>query len=107
MSGYVLSRDADADLQNIFSYGYGACGEKQATAYLYELYETLGRIGANPGIGRARADLHPLVRGLSHRSHTVFFLPWRGTTLVTRILHGAADHLKAFEGYDPPAGMAD
>jgi len=42
-----------------------------------------------------------------HRSHTVFFLPWRGTTLVTRILHGAADHLKAFEGYDPPAGMAD
>lgn len=42
-----------------------------------------------------------------HRSHTVFFLPWRGSTLVTRILRGAADHLKAFEGYDPPAGMAD
>ena len=105
MSGYVLSGDADTDLQDIFLFGYSALGEKQATTYLHELYETLDRIGANPGIGRVRPDLHPLVRAFPRRSHTVFFLPWRGGTLITRILHGAADHQKAFDGFDPLASV--
>lgn len=101
MSGYVLSGDADADLQDIFSFGAITWGEKRATGYIYEIYEKLDLVGYNPDIGRPRPELHPLVRALPHGSHALFFMPWRGGTLIVRILHGAADHTKAFEGYDP------
>jgi len=38
MSGYVLSGDADADLQDIFSFGIATWGEKRATKYIYDIY---------------------------------------------------------------------
>lgn len=105
MTGYVLSDDADADLQDIFSYGFVTWGEKQATKYIYGLYELMASIGQNPNIGRLRADLHPLVRMFPSRPHAVFFMPWRGSTLIVRVLHGAANHRQAFEGYDPLAAL--
>lgn len=105
MSGYVLSDDADADLQDIFTFGVGAWGEKQATRYLFELYEILNRIGENPQIGPLRDDLLPNMRAFPRRSHTVYFMPWRGSTLIVRVLHGAADHQRAFAGYELPADL--
>lgn len=106
MSGYVLSGDADADLQDIFSFGIVTWGEKRATKYIYDIYEKLNLVGFNADIGRARPELHLFVRALPHGSHVLFFMPWRGGTLIVRILHGAADHQRAFEGYDPLASVA-
>ena len=105
MSGYVLSGDADADLQDLFVFGTVTWGEKRATKYIYDIYEKLDLVGFNADIGRARPDLHPLVRALPHGSHALFFMPWRGGTLIVRVLHGAADHQKAFQGYDPLASV--
>ncbi len=47
MSGYVLSGDADADLQDIFSFGIVTWGEKRATKYIYDMYEKLDLVGFN------------------------------------------------------------
>lgn len=105
MSGYVLSDDADGDLQDIFTFGVGAWGEKQATRYLFELYEAFGRIRENPQTAPLRADLFPDMRALPRGSHVVFFMPWRGSTLVVRVLHGAADHGRVFARYEPPSDL--
>ena len=105
MTGYVLSKDAEVDLQDIFSYGFGAWGEKQATKYLYDLYDKLEIVGKSPGIGRHRPELHSAIQAFPSGSHVVFFMPWNDITLIVRVIHAAADHESAFEGYDSTAAV--
>ncbi|MDP3527507.1 MAG: type II toxin-antitoxin system RelE/ParE family toxin [Hoeflea sp.] len=71
-------------------------GERQASAYLHELFEVFGHIGRHPHIGRLRPDLDEGLRSVPHGSHVIFFLPWQGETAIVRVLHGSRDHEDLF-----------
>jgi toxin ParE1/3/4 len=91
VSGYFLSLDADADLQDIYAYSDVAWGERQAALYLTGLYAVFERIGRHPAIGRARRELGDDVRSLPHGAHMVFYMPWHGEIAILRVLHGSMD----------------
>ncbi len=91
MSGFVLSRDADADLQDIYAYSEDSWGGRQAEAYVAGLFDAFERICRHPSIGRARPELGADIRSLPHGTHVVFYIPWRGEIAIVRVLHGAME----------------
>lgn len=105
MSGWVLSLDADEDLQDIFLYSVQTWGDRQARRYLDELFGLFADIGLNPAMGRVRTELGDGIRCFPHRSHVVFFMEWQGEIAILRVLHGSRDIDNAFAGFDPAAGL--
>ena len=102
---YFLSDAADADLQDIYQFGYGAWGERRAGSYIYDLHSLFERIAASPGIGRHRPELHATLQSFPHGSHQVFFTQLGSQVAVVRVLHGAADHRRQFQDYDPISAL--
>lgn len=101
MTGWFLSREADEDLQDIFSYGEEAWGEAQASKYLHELYGVFNLIADNPKLGRARPQLSEGLRSFVHGSHVVFYMLWLGELAIVRVLHSSRDVDAVFEEYEP------
>ena len=102
---YFLSDAADADLQDIYQFGYGAWGERQAGSYISELQSLFERLAASPGIGRHRPDLHATLQSFPHSAHQVFFTQLGSQVAFVRVLHGAADHQRQFQDYDPISAL--
>lgn len=98
---YVLSLDADGDLQDIYVYSEQMWGEDQARAYLVSLFDAFDAIGLNPAIGRLRSELGDGIRSLPHASHVIFFMEWQGEAAILRVLHGSRDIEEQFASYDP------
>ena len=71
MNGFLLSRDADIDLQDIFIYTDEFWGERQAKHYVAGLYEIFGQLGSNPGMGRLRHELGEGICSFPHGSHVI------------------------------------
>ncbi|MCI5077610.1 type II toxin-antitoxin system RelE/ParE family toxin [Oricola sp.] len=107
MSGYVLSLDAEEDLQDIYLYSEETWGPEQAARYLQELFETFGHIGRNPHMGRSRPELGSDLRSLPHVAHVIFYMEWRGEVAILRVLHGSRDTGGLFADHDPRAGLND
>ena len=91
MNGFVLSRDADADLQDIYTYSEDTWGAPQAVNYLAGLFDLFERICRHPFIGRTRPDLGGAIRSLPHGPHVVFYMPWQGGIAILRVLHASMD----------------
>lgn len=105
MSDWILSVDAEEDLQDIFLYTVHSWGERQARDYLTELFDLFATLALHPEMGRLREELGEGIRSFPHRSHVVFFMEWRGETAISRVLHGARDIDSAFVDFDPAAGF--
>lgn len=63
MSGYVLSRAARADLEQIWDYTFELWGDAQAEEYVREIQRAIERIVDNPMIGRAWMKSAPATGG--------------------------------------------
>ena len=107
MSGWILSLDADKDLQDIFLYTAQTWGEPQARNYVEDLFGLFGSIGLNPKMGRARDELGEGIRSFPHASHVIFFMEWQGETAILRVLHGSRYVDAAFAGFDPVANFSE
>ncbi len=107
MSGWVPTRRALADLEDIHTYGEATWGERQAKLYIEELYELFGRLSFAPGLGRQRPELGVSMRAFPHTSHLVFYLQWNDRVIISRVLHGSMDHEKVFDVYDPITDLPD
>lgn len=105
MSDWILSSDAEEDLQDIFLYTTQNWGDRRARVYLNELFELFATLALQPEMGRSREELGDGIRSFPHRSHIVFFMEWRGETAISRVLHGARDIDSAFVDFDPAAGF--
>lgn len=103
MSGYVLSRDADEDLQTIYAYSMQEWGTRQAALYLNALYDTFECIARMPGVGRQRGGLGEDIRSVPHGTHVVFYRPWEDDVAIVRVLHGSRDVGSVFGAPVPPA----
>jgi toxin ParE1/3/4 len=73
MTGYVLSKQAEKDIEAIFTYGINQFGIKKSSSYLDSLDETLKLIVSNPKIARVRPELDGEVRAYPFYAHIILY----------------------------------
>ena len=105
MSGYYLSRAADLDVDQLYEFGLGEWGERQADRYLHRLFNAFERIGLAPAAGRRRPELHETLRSLPHDSHIIIYSLLGAKVAIIRVVHGSADIKRIFQDYDPVAAL--
>ena len=90
--GYILSLDADQDLQSIFAYIAANSGIKRAEAVLAELEDAFAILAESPSLGRIRYDLSGLPRSWVVLRWLIFYEPVDANRiLVLRVVDGSRD----------------
>jgi toxin ParE1/3/4 len=89
---YRLTRQAAADLRDIYRYTRRRWGKAQAERYASQLQQCCTMLATRPHAGRKREelqppDLHSFVQG----SHVIFYQPQPYGVLIVRILHRTQD----------------
>lgn len=100
MPGFVLSPDADADLDDIHDF-IARDDPEQAVRFLLKVLELLSLLAENPGMGTKRPDIHKEMRLFPHGNYGIYYLPDEGGVEVIRVLHSARDAAVIF-GKDLP-----
>ena len=89
---YVLTRNAQADLQEIVRYTQRKWGTAQCRAYIGRLEAAATELGLGQGPFRQRDDLLPGLRVRLAEHHYIFCLPKsEGPAVVLAILHERMD----------------
>lgn len=101
MSRYLITPEADADLDEIWQYVAINSGSSRADALEDELHTAMNRLGEIPGIGHLRHDLadEPL-RFFGVHKFLIIYRPEMRPIQIVRVLHGARD-VQAILGSDP------
>ena len=95
--GYVLSQEADQDLDDIFDFTEEKYGFDQAIEYLSGLKETFKMIVKNSEIGKRREEIKVGLRGFVKSSHIIFYRIDGTFIRIVRVLHGSRDLPKWIE----------
>ena len=91
MSQYVLTREAESDLEAIEEYLSGQSREA-ASRVLAEVREAMRRLAKMPDIGHLREDLADEPLGFwTVYSYLIVYRPETQPLQVIRVLHGAQD----------------
>ncbi|AQR74886.1 type II toxin-antitoxin system RelE/ParE family toxin [Sphingomonas sp. LM7] len=85
-----LSREAQADLDDIRDYSVAQFGVPRAIAYLDAVEQAFRRVLDFPEIGAVRPELAG-VRSLGCQQHRLFYTVDGETIRIVRILHKAMD----------------
>ena len=97
MAKVVVSPAAKADLVDIFL--YIAQDNFAAAERVYQkLEESFSSIARQPGIGRERNEYGPGIRILPVGNYVLYYKQAQETVSILRVLHGARDQMKAFDG---------
>ncbi len=93
MTGVIISREAAADLENIFLCTIGKWPQQQADKYHRQLIEAINQIAHNPYLGK---DVGYILKGyyrLKAQSHLVFYKidEISNNIMIIRILHEQMD----------------
>ncbi len=91
---YVLSKEAVADIDEIFELGEYKFGNSQAIRYLIGFEEHFGKLSDSPHIGRARNDIKEGLYSLPYISHIIFYRKLKGKLRIVRILYGGRDLIR-------------
>lgn len=91
MSGYRLSRRADADLIDIAAYTFDTWGDAKAIAYVDQLEAACARVAENPGLARRCDHIRPGYSRLEEGRHVLFLKHDPDGVLIVRILHASMD----------------
>jgi toxin ParE1/3/4 len=91
VTGYILAKDADQDLQNIYWFTLERWGEQQAELYINELFSTFEKLAEFPEMGRMRTELSAKIRSFAHKRHVIYYLVLDGEIGISRVLHGSMD----------------
>ncbi|WP_422082017.1 type II toxin-antitoxin system RelE/ParE family toxin [Ulvibacterium sp.] len=90
-NGYVLSQEADNDIEDIFEYGEYRFGNPQAIEYLLGLNDHLKAIAKNPDIGKERKEIKDGLFSFPYMSHIIFYRKMNGYIRIIRVLYGGRD----------------
>lgn len=93
---YILSQEADFDLEEIFEYTYEEFGLNQAIKYLSEIDEIFIKIVNIPQIGRTRIELKKELYSIPIGEHIVFYRILTDHIRIVRVLYGGRDLPKNF-----------
>ncbi|MDP4026604.1 type II toxin-antitoxin system RelE/ParE family toxin [Methylobacterium sp. NEAU 140] len=88
MSDYTLTQRAEADLFDIFVYGYRQFGVRQAEAYAASLEHAFRLLADNPGLGRKAEAIRAGVRRHECASHVILYEPADSGVLILAVVHG-------------------
>ena len=92
--GYVLSQEADNDIEHIFEYGEYKFGTSQAITYLIGMSAHFDVIAKNPNIGIERKEIKDELFSFPYKSHVIFYRKMSGYVRIIRILYGGRDLIK-------------
>ena len=92
MNEYRLTRAADADLLELFIYGFETFGLVQAEDYRNDMTRCFELLAANPKLGREADELAPGARRHEHARHVIFYDEQPYGVLVTAVLHERRIH---------------
>ncbi len=84
---YRLTREAQADVEDIYRYSFDHFGERQADIYYQGLVDRFELLADNPMYSRSASQLAPDLRRSEYQSHVVFYLPDETGVLIVRVLH--------------------
>ena len=88
---HLLSRDAELDLEEIWSYTATEWGLLRAEQYVGEILETFEILSRNPLKGRSIEGARPGYRMKSSGKHTIFYRALSDHLEVIRVLHQRMD----------------
>ncbi len=89
---YRRTREASADLKDIYRHGRRQWGKAQAERYASQLQQCFTMLAVRPHAGRQREELKPEgLRSFVQGSHVIFYQPQPYGVLIVRILHSAQD----------------
>lgn len=87
MNEYRLTRDADADLLEVFLHGFETFGLARAEDYRDSLARCFQLLADNPRLGRKADELAPGARRHEHARHVIFYDEQSYGVLITAIVH--------------------
>ncbi|PWE32389.1 type II toxin-antitoxin system RelE/ParE family toxin [Maritimibacter sp. 55A14] len=87
MTRYRLTRQAVADLDDIWDYTNAAWGPGQADAYSADLFACFARAVVAPNTGQDRSHFVPGARSLTVGRHLVFYRQVKTVVVILRIVH--------------------
>jgi len=91
LKAYVLSKEADLDLENILDYTEIEFGFHQAVIYLNDLEAVFQLLVKNPEIGRKREELRLGLYSIVEQEHIIFYSIVNEYIRIIRVLHGNKD----------------
>ena len=91
MADYVLSKAADGDLAEIYTYSFRSFGEAQADSYFGELSGCLRILADNPRLGRGAGVSRRDLLKHAHGSHVIYYLIETPGIFVVRVLNHSVD----------------
>ena len=91
MKKIILSKAADADLEDIFDYTLEEFGLDRAVSYVSGFDDTFEAISENQEIGRERKEIREELRSLAKDKHIIFYRALSDHIRIVRILHGSRD----------------
>lgn len=93
---YVLSDEADSDINAIFDYTESEHGFDQAVRYLNDLEAVFQKLIMNLLIGKNRDDIKKGLFSLPEQEHTIFYRILNDKIRIVRVLHSSRDFPKFF-----------
>jgi toxin ParE1/3/4 len=97
---YILSIEADNDLNEIYDFTTEKFGTAQAIEYLTGLEVVFESLCSNPKLGRQRNEVRTGLRSISYESHVVFYRDMKEHIRIIRVLHGSRDIIKFIPNKD-------
>lgn len=91
MGRYKLTRDADADVAQIYQDGLGMFGVTQAEKYAAGMAERFSFLAEKKIRGSDYSDVRPELRRADYVSHAIYYRHTDYGVLILRILHGRMD----------------
>jgi toxin ParE1/3/4 len=94
VTGYVLSRSAESDPDEIWDYSSERWGSDQANRYVGALRESMERVALDPSRGRSVS-----VRGKSYYryrsgSHMILYRETNRGVQIVRVLHQSMEYIR-------------
>ncbi|MCF6328730.1 MAG: type II toxin-antitoxin system RelE/ParE family toxin [Henriciella sp.] len=91
MSGFMVSKAANADIRSIARYTQGTWGRDQRRRYLDGLNEKFEVLAVMPEMAAERRDFHPPVRIHHYEKHLIIYVITDNGILIVRVLHQSQD----------------
>ena len=91
MTQLKRSSEAEADLDEILTYGVMRFGEQVGTEYFFSFVDAFDTLTRFPEAGRPADEVQSGLRRLLHRQHRIFYFHADDVVRIVRILHHAMD----------------
>lgn len=88
---YLLSSEAELDLEEIWCYTAAEWGTLRAEQYVGQILATFEQLSGSPKMGRSLEGVRPGYRMKGAGKHKIFYRDFGGRIEVIRVLHQKMD----------------